>query len=116
MSARTHERLIRRLGQHAALFAALGDQTRLMILVKLADGVPQSITRLSEGSDLTRQAITKHLTVLEDAGLVTGSRQGRENLFQIESDTLATAHDALDAISKQWDATLDRLKKHVEGA
>jgi DNA-binding transcriptional ArsR family regulator len=70
---------------------------------------------LSERSTLTRQAITKHLVVLQEAGLVTGSKQGRENLFQIEPQALTTAHDALDTISKQWDSALARLKQHVEG-
>lgn len=87
-----------------------------MILVKLADGKPQTITHLSAGSDLTRQAITKHLNVLEDAGLVKGSRQGRENFFAFEPDALSDAQQALEAISKRWDIALDRLKKHVEGS
>jgi DNA-binding transcriptional ArsR family regulator len=98
----------------APVFAALGDATRLTIVAKLGDGVQRSISELTEGSELTRQAITKHLRVLEGAGLVRGRRHGRESLFELELEPLAEAKRALDAISKQWDQALSRLKSHVE--
>lgn len=100
--------------QNATLFAALGDETRLTLLMKLSDGSLLSITRLTEGSSLTRQAVTKHLRVLEDAGLVRATRRGRESLFQIEPDSLTRAHEAIERISKQWDIALNRLKTFVE--
>lgn len=100
--------------RHAPLFAALGDETRLTLLMKLSDGSLLSITRLSEGSSLTRQAVTKHLRVLEHAGLVRGIRKGRESLYQVEPHSLTRARDALDRISQQWDIALNRLKSFVE--
>ena len=103
-----------KLRRNAPLFAALGDDTRLTLLVKLGDGQLLSITRLTEGSTFTRQAITKHLRILEDAGLVRGVRRGRESLFQLEIKSLGEARDALDTISRQWDHALARLKSFVE--
>ena len=103
-----------KLRRNAPLFAALGDDTRLTLLVKLGDGQLLSITRLTEGSTFTRQAITKHLRILEDAGLVRGVRRGRESLFQLETKSLGEARDALDTISRQWDHALARLKSFVE--
>ncbi len=102
------------LHRKAPLFAALGDETRLTLLMKLGDGRLLSITRLAEDSTLTRQAVTKHLRVLEEAGLVRGVRRGRENLFQLEPESLTTAREALDRISRQWDLALARLKTIVE--
>jgi DNA-binding transcriptional ArsR family regulator len=99
----------------APLFAALGDETRLRLVARLAKTGPGSIARLSERADVTRQAITKHLEVLADAGLVTSHKQGRERVWQLEPKRLADAHHHLDAISKQWDVALDRLKHLVEG-
>ncbi len=96
------------------MFAALGDTTRLNLLAKLSEGTPFSIVRLTEGSALTRQAITKHLRVLQDARLVRGVRRGRENLFELEPRRLDEARRALDGISRQWDQALARLKAFVE--
>ncbi|MDB5293417.1 MAG: Transcriptional regulator, ArsR family [Phycisphaerales bacterium] len=96
------------------VFAALGDQTRLALLAKLSGGPRFSIARLTKGSALTRQAITKHLRVLQDAGLVRGVRRGRENLFELEPRRLDEARRALDRISRQWDQALARLKSFVE--
>lgn len=98
----------------APVFAALGDETRLRLVARLCNGGPMSITRLSDGSEVTRQAITKHLRVLEDAGLVSGSRRGRESVWELELDRLAAARRSLDLISEQWDAALDRLRAFVE--
>lgn len=115
MSTRRHERSPRTLRRHAPVFAALGDETRLSLLTRLGGGSPLSIARLTEGSTLTRQAITKHLRVLEDAGLVRGVRRGRESLFELEPGPLDEARRALDRVSRRWDEALARLKKFVEG-
>ena len=99
---------------NADVFAALGDRTRLRIVSRLGDGGPSSISKLTEGAGMTRQAVTKHLRVLERAGLVRGTRQGRESLWQLEQQRLEQARRYLDIISQQWDSALARLKKHVE--
>ena len=98
----------------AAVFAALGDETRLAVLAKLANGEPQSISRLTEGTRLTRQAVTKHLQVLESAGVVRSERAGRESRFALEPKPLDEARAYLDHVSHQWDAALARLKAFVE--
>ncbi len=106
---------VRDVRDAAPLFAALGDETRLQLLVRLSSSGPGSIARLSEKSKVTRQAISKHLQVLSEAGLVRSRRQGRERIWEIEPERFADAHDYLDRISQQWDAALDRLKQLVEG-
>ena len=98
----------------AVVFAALGDETRLSVLSKLCDGRPQSIARLTAGTDLSRQAVTKHLRVLANAGVVRGVRRGREALFELKPQPIEDVRDYLDRISRQWDDALARLKKHVE--
>jgi DNA-binding transcriptional ArsR family regulator len=98
----------------APVFAALGDRTRLSLVVKLCDGKPHSISHLTEGSRLTRQAITKHLRVLEDAGIVHGIRDGRESLFELDPEPLEEIRRHLDTVSRQWDQALARLKSLVE--
>ena len=98
----------------APLFAALGDETRLRLLVRLSSGGPGSITQLSTKSDVSRQAITKHLRVLADAGLVRSSRRGRERVWDLEPKRLVDAHDYLERISRQWDQALQRLRQFVE--
>ena len=114
MSRTRHESTVRKLHGKAPIFAALGDPTRLTLLVKLGSGSLLSITRLAEDSALSRQAITKHLRVLQEAGLVRGVRRGRENLFELEPERLEEARRALDVISRQWDQALARLKSFVE--
>jgi DNA-binding transcriptional ArsR family regulator len=99
----------------APLFAALGDETRLRLLIRLSSGGPGSITQLSAKSAVTRQAITKHLRVLADAGLVRSSRRGRERVWDLEPKRLDDAHAYLERISKQWDDALGRLRQFVEG-
>ncbi len=81
---------------------------------KLAGGLPQSIARLTEGSTLTRQAITKHLRVLENAGVARSVRVGRENLFELRSEPLKDLQSYLEHVSAQWDEALSRLKSFVE--
>lgn len=98
----------------APIFAALGDRTRLALLNKLGDGQARSIAALSLDTDLTRQAITKHLHVLQDAGLVASLRVGRESRFAARRETLDEARAYLDRVSRQWDVTLGRLKAFVE--
>jgi len=98
----------------APVFAALGDATRLALVARLCRGQPHSISQLTEGSRLTRQAITKHLRVLEGVGLVHGVRAGRESLFQFDPEPIAEARDYLDLVSEQWDQALARLKSFVE--
>jgi len=102
------------LKTRAAIFAALGDETRLSVLTRLARGEPQSIARLTDGTHLTRQAVTKHLRVLEGAGVVRSVRIGRESRFALERKPLDEVRDYLDLVSRQWDAALERLKALVE--
>jgi len=99
----------------AAVFAALGDETRLALVEALSAGAPLSITRLADGRRVTRQAITKHLHVLAAAGLVRGTRQGREQLWELDGEPLREARRQLEVISGEWDAALSRLKAHVDG-
>lgn len=106
--------LAARLRNGAPVFAALGDVTRLRILTRLADGGLLSITQLTEGEDVTRQAITKHLAVLHDAGLVRDVRRGRERLWELERAPLDDARAFLDRVSQRWDQRLARLAAMVE--
>jgi DNA-binding transcriptional ArsR family regulator len=99
---------------HAPVFAALGDETRLSLIGKLCDGRRRSISQLARGSKVTRQAITKHLRVLENAGVVRNMRQGRESLFELKPRPIEEVKDYLDQVSKQWDEALARLKSFVE--
>jgi len=98
----------------APIFAALGDETRLLLVIKLSTGTPHSIAQLAEGSTLTRQAITKHLHVLENAGVVRSLRHGRENRFVFNSQPIAEMQQYLAGVSAQWDDALSRLKSFVE--
>ena len=104
----------RTAARQAPVFAALGDETRLVLVSKLADGRAHSISRLTHGSRLTRQAITKHLRVLQEVGLVRCSRSGRESLFQLDPQPFADMREYLDFVSQQWDRALGRLKAFVE--
>ena len=101
---------------HAPVFAALGDETRLLLLAKLSGGQPYSISQLTEGSKLTRQAITKHLRVLERAEIVRSVRSGRESRFELNPEPMEELKRYLDQVSEQWDQALSRLKSFVEGA
>ncbi len=102
------------LRHHAPIFAALGDATRLTLLARLCERAPCSISALSEGSPMSRQAITKHLRVLEGAGLVRSEMAGRQCLFEVEPEPLTEARDYLTQVSQQWDQALARLKAFVE--
>lgn len=96
------------------MFAALGDETRLALVARLSAGGPLSIARLTTGAAVTRQAVTKHLHVLAGAGLVRGSRHGRERIWELAPEHLDEARRFLDHISKRWDEALARLKRFVE--
>src|SRR5690348_13320768 len=98
----------------APVFAALGDDTRLALVSRLCNGQPHSISQLTRGTKLTRQAITKHLRVLEGVGMVRGVRSGRESLFQFNPRPVLELKDYLDLVSAQWDAALARLQSFVE--
>jgi DNA-binding transcriptional ArsR family regulator len=114
MSRRTHSAGSARRQAYAPVFAALGDETRLSIVAKLSTGQPRSISQLTDGSKLTRQAITKHLRVLERAALVHSVRTGRESLFEFDPKPLEECKRYLDLVSEQWDLTLSQLKAFVE--
>ncbi len=101
-------------GSSALLFAALGDPTRLWLVSRLCDGGPASIMRLTAGSRVTRQAITKHLRVMERAGLVHGARRGRESVWRLDQRRVRHARRYLDMISREWDEKLARLRAFVE--
>ena len=98
----------------APVFAALGDETRLQIVARLCSEGPLSITRLSEGAGVTRQAITKHLNLLSAAGLAKNVKSGREQIWELETRKLEMARRCLDRISDQWDVAIGRLKALVE--
>jgi DNA-binding transcriptional ArsR family regulator len=102
------------LRTRASVFAALGDETRLGLLAKLTNGEPLSIVRLAEGTKLTRQAVTKHLRVLEDAGVVFSVKAGRESRFALDPRPIVGAQEYLEHVSRQWDTALARLKALVE--
>ncbi len=98
----------------APVFAALGDDTRLKLLRRLSDEPRQSISRLAEGATITRQGVTKHLRVLEDAGLVQSVRRGREKRYELKPNGLDAARRSLNEIGRQWDEALASLKTFVE--
>lgn len=98
----------------AVLFAALGDETRLALIAKLCTGEPHSIMQLTAGTKMTRQGITKHLCVLQRAGLVNNVRAGRENYFVLDPAPIMEMQEYLSLVSRQWDQALARLKSFVE--
>ena len=103
-----------RLADAAPIFAALGDATRLRIVARMCGEGPLSIMRLASGARVSRQAITKHLHALEEAGLARSSRVGRERIWELRTRRLSEATRYLDAISEHWDAVLGRLRALVE--
>ena len=102
------------LRNSAPIFAALGDETRLRLVVVLCAGGAMSIAQLTSGTDITRQAVTKHLHVLADAGLVRDVKVGRERLWEFEPTQLEEARRSLEVIAQQWDHALAKLKLAVE--
>jgi DNA-binding transcriptional ArsR family regulator len=99
----------------ADVFFALGDATRLRLVAVLCAGGAFSITQLTAASDITRQAVTKHLQVLAGAGLVRDLRAGRERLWQLDPTGVEEARRSLEIIGRQWDRSLGRLKAFAEG-
>jgi DNA-binding transcriptional ArsR family regulator len=114
MSPRNRSRGPSKRQARAPIFAALGDETRLSLVAKLCGGQPCSISQLTRGSRLTRQAITKHLRVLESAGIVHSARAGRESRFAFDPQPVNELKEYLDFVSQQWDQALSRLKSFVE--
>jgi DNA-binding transcriptional ArsR family regulator len=114
MSHKPSGRIAAKRQARAPLFAALGDETRLSLIAKLCGGQPRSISQLREGSKLTRQAITKHLRVLERVGFVHSVRRGRESRFKFDPEPMEGIRKYLDFVSAQWDEALSRLKSFVE--
>ena len=114
MSLSSRNRLASERRAHAPIFAALGDETRLTLVARLSIGQPCSISQLTGGSRLTRQAITKHLRVLEGAGIVHSVRLGREKRFAFDPEPMDEIRRYLDLVSEQWDQALSRLKSFVE--
>ena len=102
------------LADQAGLFAALGDPTRLSLLLTLSRGEARSIAALTAQSGMTRQAVTKHLRVLERVGLVRSVPTGRESRFACQPQTLGAARAYLDSVSEQWEEALGRLQAHLE--
>ena len=114
MSRKSRSGVAAKRQAQAPVFAALGDQTRLWLLAKLCEGQPRSISQLTEGSRLTRQAITKHLRVLENVEIVRSVRLGRESVFEFVPEPIDELRKYLDLVSQQWDQALSRLKSFVE--
>jgi DNA-binding transcriptional ArsR family regulator len=98
----------------APVFAALGDETRLRLVARLCAGGPQSIARLTAGTKVTRQAVSRHLRVLAGAGLASAVRRGRESRWSLEPDRLEVARRYLDRVSEQWAVTLAALERHLD--
>ncbi len=105
----------------APVFAALGDETRLALVARLSGGQTYSISQLAEycagrtgSAKLTRQAVTKHLRVLEEVGIVRCTRRGRESVFAFQPEPVEDLREVLDFMSRRWDEALGRLKRFVE--
>lgn len=115
MSRKRRSRVIAKRQAPVPVFAALGDKTRLALVAKLCGGEPRSISQLTAGSNLTRQAITKHLRVLEKARIVHCVRTGRQSLFQFDPGPMEEIKEYVALVSEKWDRTLSRLQSFVEG-
>lgn len=98
----------------APVFAALGDETRLRLVMRLCKGGAQSITQLSERQPITRQAVSKHLSVLSGAGIIRASKRGRERVWEMTPGKMREVRRWLKTIEREWDQRLDRLKAFVE--
>ena len=112
MSHKIRKRITAKPKAKARVFAALGDKTRLALVARLCSGEPRSISQLADDSKLTRQAITKHLGVLERAGFVRSSQSGRERIFEFNPEPLKDLQEYLASVAKQWDHI--RHKSHGE--
>lgn len=103
-----------RFAASAPVFAALGEPQRMLLVSRLCEKGPLSVTQLKEGTSITRQAVAKHLRVLEAAGLAHSERSGRETMWALDRRPLAKARDHLDVIARQWDEAIERLRAFVE--
>lgn len=103
-----------KLKQHADMFSALGDPIRLSLVSKLVSGKQCSISELTEGTHVTRQAITKHLQVLENVGVVHSFKEGRQSLYELDTKPIESLQKYLTVIASQWDESLSNLKAFVE--
>ena len=111
---RARRRSAARLLAVAPVFAALGDETRLRLVDRLSHQGPIPIVELTEDTGMTRQAVSKHLTALEDAGLLRSTRVGRQRIWELQPEGLDVVARHLQAISRQWDAAIERLRAFVE--
>ncbi len=114
MASSAQARIARQSANAATVFAALGDPTRLALVARLCDGSRRSIAQLCDGQSLTRQAISKHLRVLEGARVVRSERAGRESLFVLNPKPIEDIRSYIELVSSQWDTALSRLKAFVE--
>lgn len=114
MSRKRRSSVALRRRARASVFAALGDETRLALVMRLSGGPPCSISRLTSGSGMSRQGITKHLRVLERSGIVRAASAGRERLFEFDPTPVQEIKQYLDLVSQQWEQALSRLKSFVE--
>ena len=114
MSRVSRRTVAAKIEDYAPVFAALGDPTRLSLVTQLSQGEPKSISQLTSGLQLTRQAVTKHLRVLENVGLVRSTYSGRENRFELDTRPFKDINEYLQFVSAEWDDALSRLKAFVE--
>ncbi len=103
-----------RMAASTPVFAALGDPQRMVLVSRLCRKGPLSVSHLTEGTSITRQAVTKHLRVLEAAGLARSEKSGRETVWALDRRPLTKARDHLDLIARQWDEAIERLRAFVE--
>jgi len=115
MSRKRDRQVVLKPKAHARVLAALGDETRLALVARLAAGESCSIAELTQGRRLTRQAVTKHLRVLERAGIVHSVRTGREALFVLDPRPVRAVNQYLGDVARQWEDALGRLKAFVDG-
>ena len=113
-TSRERREAVSRLAASAPVFAALGDPQRMALISRLCQRGPLSVTHLTKGTTITRQAVTKHLRVLEAAGLARFEKSGRETMWALDQRPLAKARDQLDIIARQWDEAVERLRAFVE--
>lgn len=106
--------MVSRAAASAPVFAALGDPQRMILISRLCQKGPLSVSHLTAGTTITRQAVTKHLRVLETAGLARSEKTGREVVWTLDQRPLTKAREHLDLISRQWDQAIERLRTFVE--
>jgi len=98
----------------APVFDALGDPHRLRMVIWLCDSGPCSTTVVTQSVPVTRQAATKHLALLESAGVVSSTKRGRERIWSVQTALLTDIGDYLERLSRQWDQRIERLRAFVE--